>query len=180
MFHPGYACYRNPNEDMPGNWNTHRADYSDLRYVKRRYLNEPNVKAAIVKVVNKILEIRDPKIWGEATTGCACDSTQVSSWDQNLMSEWHPRYKDRGVMIYWHVDQNSTVIHSQIKTCLSSEIGAMINGVLKLVMHKKNTKVSLENFQFSKWPQNVRTVTLGQLASWDQTMEKIYSFLLKV
>lgn len=106
-------------------------DYSDLRYVKRRHLNEPNVKAATVEVINNILEIRDPKIWGEATTGCACDSTQVSSWDQNLMSEWHPRYKDRGIMIYWHVDKNSTVIHSQIKTCLSSEVGAMITGVLK-------------------------------------------------
>lgn len=107
------------------------ANYSDLRYVKRRYLHEPNVKAAIVEVVNGILAIRDPTIWGESTTGCACDSTQVSSWDQNLMSEWHPRYKDRGVMIYWHVDKNSTVIHSQLKTCLSSEVGAMITGVLK-------------------------------------------------
>jgi len=72
----------------------------------------------------------DP-IWGEATTGCACDSTLVSSWDQNLMSEWHPRYKERGIMIYWHVDTKSMVVHSQIKTCLSSEVGAMITGVLR-------------------------------------------------
>ena len=107
------------------------ASHSDLNYVKRRYINEENVKAAIVDVVNEIIAIRDPVIWGEATTGCACDSTQVSSWDQNLMNEWHPRYKDRGVMIYWHVDTKSAVIHSQIKTCLSSEVGAMITGVLR-------------------------------------------------
>ena len=107
------------------------ANYSDLRYVKRRYIHETNVRAAIVDVVNEILAIRDPQIWGEATTGVACDSTQVSSWDQNLMSEWHPRYKDRGVMIYWHIDKNSAVIHSKLKTCLSSEVGAMITGVLK-------------------------------------------------
>lgn len=107
------------------------ASHSDLKYVKRRFINEDNVKAAIVDIVNEIMAIRDPLIWGEATTGCACDSTQVSSWDQNLMSEWHPRYKDRGVMIYWHVDTKSMVIHSQIKTCLSSEVASMITGVLK-------------------------------------------------
>ncbi len=107
------------------------ASHSDLNYVKRRFINEDNVKAAIVDVVNEIIAIRDPRIWGESTTGCACDSTQVSSWDQNLMSEWHPRYKDRGVMIYWHVDTKSMVIHSQIKTCLSSEVAAMITGVLR-------------------------------------------------
>jgi hypothetical protein len=63
------------------------ATHSDLRYVKRRYIQGANVKAAIVEIVNEILTIRNPKIWGEATTGCACDSTQVSSWDQNLMSQ---------------------------------------------------------------------------------------------
>ncbi|MDA1256134.1 MAG: Tn3 family transposase [Proteobacteria bacterium] len=107
------------------------ATHSDLNYVKRRFINEDNVKAAIIDVVNEIIAIRDPDIWGESTTGCACDSTQVSSWDQNLMNEWHPRYKERGVMIYWHVDTKSAVIHSQIKTCLSSEVGAMLTGVLR-------------------------------------------------
>ena len=47
------------------------------------------------------------------------------------MSEWHPRYKNRGVMIYWHIDKNSALIHSKLKTCLSSEVGSMITGVLK-------------------------------------------------
>ncbi|WP_284346743.1 Tn3 family transposase [Rickettsia endosymbiont of Oedothorax gibbosus] len=93
-------------------------------------MNTANVREAIVEVVNAILETRDSRIWGFATTGCACDSTKVSSWDQNLMTEWHTRYKGRGVMIYWHVDQNSTCIYSQLKTCSSSEVGSMIKGVL--------------------------------------------------
>ncbi len=107
------------------------ANYSDLKYTKRRYLHTANVRAAIVDVVNHILKIRDPLIWGEGTTGVACDSTQVSSWDQNLMTEWHPRYHGHGVMVYWHVDKKSAVIHSQLKTCTSSEVGSMITGVLK-------------------------------------------------
>lgn len=105
--------------------------YSDLRYVKRRFINVANVKAAIVEVVNKILEIRDLRIWAEATTGVAGDSTKVSAWDQNLMTEWHTRYKGRGVMIYWHVDRKSTCIYSQLKTCSSSEVGSMIRGILQ-------------------------------------------------
>lgn len=106
------------------------ANYSDLRYVKKRFINDANVRNAITKVINAIIDIRDPNIWGTATTGCASDSTQVSSWDQNLMTEWHTRYHGRGVMIYWHVDRNSACIHSQLKTCSSSEVGSMIKGVL--------------------------------------------------
>ena len=104
--------------------------YSDLRYIKRLFINVANVRQATTLIVNAILEIRDPLIWGTATTGCACDSTKVSSWDQNLMTQWHTRYRGRGVMIYWHVDKNSACIYSQLKTCSSSEVGSMIKGVL--------------------------------------------------
>jgi len=47
------------------------------------------------------------------------------------MTEWHARYGGRGVMIYWHVERRSTCIYSQLKTCSSSEVAAMIEGVLR-------------------------------------------------
>ena len=34
-------------------------------------------------------------------------------------------------MIYWHVEKNSTCIYSQLKSCSSSEVSAMIEGLLK-------------------------------------------------
>ncbi|HEY4387362.1 MAG TPA: Tn3 family transposase, partial [Ktedonobacteraceae bacterium] len=52
-------------------------------------------------------------------------------WDQNLQAEWHVRYKGRGVMVYWHVEKNALCIYSQLKQCSSSEVGAMIEGVIK-------------------------------------------------
>jgi TnpA family transposase len=70
-------------------------------------------------------------IWGDATTACASDSKQFGTWDQNLMTEWHARYKGRGVMIYWHVEKNAVCIHSQLKRCSSSEVASMIKGVLR-------------------------------------------------
>lgn len=104
--------------------------YSDLRYVKRKFVTVANVRAAIVKIVNKILDIRDPRIWGEATTSLICDSKKIEVWDQNLMVEWHARYKGPGIMVYWHIDRGSACVYSHSKTCSSSEVGAMIKGIL--------------------------------------------------
>ena len=44
------------------------------------------------------------------------------------MTEWHVRYGGRGVMIYWHVEKKSACIYSQLKSCSSSEVAAMIEG----------------------------------------------------
>lgn len=105
-------------------------NYSDLRYIKKRYINATNVRNSIRLIINNILKIRNPDIWGEATTSVACDSTKISSWDQNLINEWHHRYQGRGVMIYWHVDKKSLCIYSQLKSCSSSEVGSMIKGII--------------------------------------------------
>jgi TnpA family transposase len=105
-------------------------NYSDLRYVKKRYINSTNIRNAIRMVVNNVLSIRNPDLWGHATTTVACDSTHLFAWDQNLISEWHFRYGKKGVMIYWHVDQKSLCIYSQLKDCTSSEVGSMIKGVI--------------------------------------------------
>ncbi|RXH58164.1 transposase [Granulicella sibirica] len=34
-------------------------------------------------------------------------------------------------MIYWHVDRKFACIYSQLKRCSSSEVAAMIEGVLR-------------------------------------------------
>ena len=83
------------------------------------------------RVVNATFAARRPEIWGEGTTACASDSKKFGAWDQNLMTEWHIRYGGRGVMIYWHVDKKAACIYSQLKRCSSSEVAAMIEGVLR-------------------------------------------------
>lgn len=47
------------------------------------------------------------------------------------MTERHNRYGGPGVMIYWHVERRSTCICSQLKSCSSSEVAAMIEGLLR-------------------------------------------------
>jgi TnpA family transposase len=105
--------------------------YEDLRYVYKRFIQKDYLRQAIIKVANAIFAIRDPDIWGEATVACASDSKKFGAWDQNLLTEWHIRYGGRGIMIYWHVEKKSVCIYSQLKSCSSSEVAAMIEGVLR-------------------------------------------------
>mgnify|MGYP000898506536 CR=1 FL=1 len=109
----------------------HEHRYSDLLYVRRRYITKEHLRAAIAKVCNAIFTSRQVALWGEGTTACASDSKHFSAWDQNLMTEWHARYGGPGVMIYYHVERHAVCIYSQLKACASSEVAAMIEGVLR-------------------------------------------------
>ena len=149
----GLKCISASNDDVK---------YADLKYVKRRYITVEDVRQAIVEVVNKNLEIRDPRIWGTATTGVACDSKKISVWDQNLMVEYHARYKGRGVMVYWHVEKKALCIYSQLKTCSSSEVGAMIKGILDHC-----TKMEVNKAYMDTHGQSTLGFGIGELLSFD-------------
>ncbi|MEO0373919.1 MAG: Tn3 family transposase [Cyanobacteria bacterium P01_A01_bin.17] len=109
----------------------HGVGYFELLYVRRKFFSKTALTQAISDVANAIFRVRLPHIWGEATTACASDSKQFGTWDQNLMTEWHARYKGRGVMIYWHVEKKAVCVYSQLKRCSSLEVAAMIKGVLR-------------------------------------------------
>jgi hypothetical protein len=91
----------------------------DLRYTRRRYLHKEHMRAAIAQVVNALLHARREAIWGEATSTCASDSKKFHAVDQNLLTQWHARYRGPGVLIYWHVERRSVCIYSQLKSCTS-------------------------------------------------------------
>lgn len=149
----GLKCISASNSDVK---------YPDLRYVKRRYITVENVRAAIVDVVNKNLAIRDPRIFGEATTGVACDSKKIAVWDQNLMVEWHARYRGRGVMVYWHVEKKALCVHARLKTCSSSEIGSMIKGVLDHCTNMEINKAYMDTHG-----QSTLAFGVGELLSFE-------------
>ncbi len=113
--------------------------YANLLYVKRQFLHKEHLQNAIAEVSNAVLKTRMTNIWGEATTSCASDSKKFGAWDQNLMTEWHNRYGGKSVMIYWHVEKKSLCVHSQLKTCSSSEVSSMLTGLLQ-----HNTDLPLE------------------------------------
>ncbi|MBT6206422.1 MAG: Tn3 family transposase, partial [Francisellaceae bacterium] len=136
--------------------------FNDLRYTKKRFINRINVRNAIRMVVNSVLDLRDPAVWGEATTTVACDSTQVSAWDQNLLNEWHHRYKGKGVMIYWHVDKKALCIYSQLKSCSSSEVSSMIKGVID-----HDTKMNMNQVFVDTHGQSVIGFAVSHMLDFD-------------
>ena len=105
--------------------------YRELLHIRHRYIEKNALREAIRRVVNATFAARLTPIWGECTTACASDGKKFGAWDQNLMTEWHIRYGGRGVMSYWHVEKRSACIYSQLKRCSSSEVAAMIEGVLR-------------------------------------------------
>ncbi len=105
--------------------------YHQLKHIKDYFISSDNLKHALTKVANALFEIRLKDIWGEIPIAVGSDSTQFSAYFQNLISDYHNRYGGRGVMIYWHVEKNACCIHSQLKSVSSSEVAAMIEGVLR-------------------------------------------------
>ncbi len=105
--------------------------YRELRYLRYKFIRKDHLRKANAEVVNRIIIYRLKEVWGDATTACASDSREIIALDQNLLTQWHPRYRRRGVMIYWHVDRKSACVYSQLKSCLSSEVASMMEGVLR-------------------------------------------------
>jgi TnpA family transposase len=107
-----------------------RYSYDELLYVRKTYFSAEALRNAIGAVVNEILHLRDPSIWGKGNA-CASDGKHFGVWDQNLMAEWRTRYEGYVVKVYWHVETNAVSIYSQLKNYSSSEAAAMIQGLIR-------------------------------------------------
>jgi TnpA family transposase len=119
-----------------------RYSYEELLYVRKTYFSPEALRNANAAVVNKLLALRNPEIWGEGGSSCASDGSRFESWKENPMTEWRSRYRGYGVMVYWHVETNAVCIYSQTKSFSNSEVAAMIEG---LVRHDTEMRVE-KNF----------------------------------
>lgn len=119
----------------------HQYSYDELLYVRKNYFSIEALRNANGAVVNKILDLRNPRLWGEGQA-CASDGKRFESWSQNLMTEWRSRYKGYSVLVYWHVETNAVCIYSQLRSFSQSEVAAMIEG---LVRHDTEMRVE-KNF----------------------------------
>jgi TnpA family transposase len=108
----------------------HGVSEAQLRRLRRLYLTRDGLRRAIAAVVGETLRTRNPDWWGQGNA-CASDSKKFGSWSSNLMTEWHARYGGPGVMIYWHVERRSVCVYSQLRTCSSSEVAAMMEGLIR-------------------------------------------------
>jgi len=104
--------------------------YDELLYVRKSYFTIDALRNANAAVVNKILALRNPQLWGDGHA-CASDGKRFESWRQNLMTEWRSRYRGYGILVYWHVETNAVCIYSQLRNFSFSEVAAMIEGLIR-------------------------------------------------
>ena len=104
--------------------------YDELLYVRKHYFSAEALRLANAAVVNKILAVRNPLLWGDGHA-CASDGKRFESWSQNLMTEWRSRYRGYGILVYWHVETNAVCIYSQLRNFSFSEVAAMIEGLIR-------------------------------------------------
>ncbi|MGP4110462.1 transposase [Streptomyces sp. 4N509B] len=101
-----------------------------LRHVRRHFITVDNLRAAVTKLVKATSDARDTAWWGQGTA-CASDSKRFGSWSSTFMTEYHARSGGNGVMIYRHVEMKNVCIYSQLRSCSSSEVAAMMEGLLR-------------------------------------------------
>jgi TnpA family transposase len=89
------------------------------------------VRSLAIEIANATFAARDTDVWGETSTTVGSDSKHIGAFDQNILTEWHARYRRPGVLIYWHVEKRSMAIHSQLINCSASEVAAMIEGAMR-------------------------------------------------
>lgn len=109
----------------------HGHSEEEIRYVRRRYLSPEVARQIAIEIANATFAARDSGLWGAGSTAVASDSTHFRSWDQNLFTEWHSRYGGRGILVYWHVERGSVVVHSQTLRASASEVAAMVEGAIR-------------------------------------------------
>jgi Tn3 transposase DDE domain/Resolvase, N terminal domain len=121
----------------------------EVRYVRRRYLTRDTAQAVAVGIANATFAARQQTLWGEGSTAVASDSIHFRSYDQNIFTEWHSRYGGRGILIYWHVERGSMVVHSQTLRASASEVHAMVEGAIR---HGTTMKVegNFEGIEFDR------------------------------
>jgi len=109
----------------------HGHSEDEIRYVRRRYLTRDTAQTVAIDIANATFAARQQSLWGEGSTAVASDSTHVRSYDQNIFTEWHSRYGGPGILIYWHVERGSMVVHSQTLRASASEVHAMVEGAIR-------------------------------------------------
>jgi hypothetical protein len=128
-----------------------RYRYDELLYVRKTYFSPEALRNANGAVVNKLLALRNPRLWGEGASSCASDGSRFECWKQNPMTEWRSRYKGYGVMVYWHVETNAVSIYSQTKSFSSSETAAMIEVLCGTIRKCVSTKTLSIRTASRKW-----------------------------
>ncbi|MGW7458101.1 Tn3 family transposase [Streptomyces sp. NPDC054797] len=85
---------------------------------------------------------RDAAWWGQENA-CASDSKKFGSWSGNFMTEYHAHYGGNGAMPARREEERLHLL--QLKSCSSSEVAAVIEGMLRT--RARSTSLVIQRLQ---------------------------------
>ncbi|WP_030264908.1 Tn3 family transposase [Streptomyces violens] len=132
-----------------------------LRHVCRHVITVDNLRAAVTRLVNSTFAARDAA-WRGRGTACAWDSKKFGSWSSSFMTENHASYGGNGVIIYWHVERKDVCIHSQLKSCSSADVAAMIEGAAAALHRRRAMPCPAGPRSAPRWRGTIRWELIEQ------------------
>lgn len=111
-----------------------------ISYINRRHITSQKLEKADVDLINLYNQFALPKLWGRGEA-VAADGTQIDTYRQNLIAEYHFRYGGLGGIAYYHVADNYIALFSNFIPCSIWEAVYILDGLLKNTSDIKPTKL---------------------------------------
>jgi TnpA family transposase len=101
-----------------------------ISWINKRHISPTMLDKARKRLINLIAQFKLPKSWGEGKS-VAGDGTMQELREQNIITEFHMRYKRKGGIAYHHVADNYILLFSTFMPCGVWEAVEIIEGLLK-------------------------------------------------
>ena len=101
-----------------------------LSWVNQRHVTPETLDRAREQLINLLAQFKLIKSWGDGKS-VAADGTMQELREQNLIAEFHFRYRKKGGIAYHHVADNYILLFSTFMPCGVWEAVEIIEGLLK-------------------------------------------------
>ncbi len=99
-------------------------------YLNRRHVTSEKLDKATVDIINMYHRLTLPRLWGDGSA-VGTDGTKFALIENNLMAEYHFRYRDIGGVAYYHIADTYVAIFSRFVPCGTWEAIYIIDGLFK-------------------------------------------------
>jgi len=121
-----YGCNLGPSQTARS---LHQVDRRQLSHIHHRHISEDKLQQAVVTLVNGYHRFRLPQYWGSGKHA-SVDGTQWDVYENNLMAEYHIRYRGYGAIGYYHISDTYIALFSNFIPCGVWEAIYMLDGLL--------------------------------------------------
>lgn len=120
-----YGCNLGPSQtaECLKGLNRHKISWLNLRHANEKQLNK-----AIEKVINTYQKMEIAKYWGEGQS-LSADGTHRKTYEDNLLSQFHFRYRKKGLISYFLTADNYICLFSHFIPCGIHESNYILDGL---------------------------------------------------